>query len=416
MKPMNRTLLLAALLLALVTTPAWADGTLTHLSGSVSVQKTDGKILPGAIGTKVGAGDTVLTGAGGYARVEMTDGGEMVLRPDSQLQVESYKFTEGKPAEDSFVFSMLKGGLRTVTGLIGKRGNRDAYKLNTQTATIGIRGTQFDLRVCQANCGALADGTYLAVRFGAVQTTNAQGTLAVAAGQVAHVPPQRAPVMLPRDPGIGFTPPAVIPKLDEKKKQQSAPAASQTQGSTTTAAAKPAAGAPAAEQKQEEKKDAKQETKQDSKQETKQDAKQETKQEAKQDTKQEAKQDNKPQSQAQSQSPAQSQSQSQSQTQSQSQSQTQTQSQPQTEASAPASTSGAGSTSASGSGSAPATAATSSSSAPAVASTPSSTATAPASTIATAPAAAPIQIQIQTQTSINFQSASSGGGQNCSVE
>lgn len=250
---------LAALTLMLCATPARADGTLTHMSGSVSVQKPDGKTLPGAVGTKVAVGDTVVTGARGYARMETTDGGEMVLRPDSQLKVEGYKFVEAKPAEDSFIFSVLRGGLRTVTGLIGKRGNRDAYELKTQTATIGIRGTQFDLRVCQANCGALADGTYLAVRFGAVQTSNAQGSLAVAAGQVAYVPPQRPPVMLPRDPGIGFTPPPVIPKLDEKKKLQSAPAASQTQEGSP--AAKPAAAASAPEQKQETKQETKQESK-----------------------------------------------------------------------------------------------------------------------------------------------------------
>ena len=302
--------------------PAWAEGTLTHLSGAVSVQKADGKTLPGSAGTKVGVGDTVVTGAGSYVRVEMSDGGEMVLRPDSQLQVESYKFNQAKPAEDSFVFNMLKGGLRTVTGLIGKRGNKDAYSLRTTTATIGIRGTQFDLRVCQANCGALADGTYLAVRYGAVQTSNAQGTLAVAAGQVAHVPPQRAPVMLPRDPGIGFTPPAVIPKLDEKKKQQSAPAASQTQGgAATSAAAKPAAGAAAGEQKQEAKQDSKQEAKQDSKQDTKQEAKQETKQDVKQE-------DAKPKPEGQSQTQSQAQPQAQSQTESASPAQSSTRAQP----------------------------------------------------------------------------------------
>ena len=215
-------LILISLWLLLGMAPAWADGTLTHMSGTVSVQKPDGATLPGTAGTKVSVGDTVVTGPGSYARMEMTDGGEMVLRPESRLKVEGYRFVEVKPTEDNFVFSMLKGGLRTVTGLIGKRGNKDAYELKTTTATIGIRGTQFDLRVCQANCGALADGTYLAVRFGAVQTSNAQGTLAVAAGQVAHVPPQRPPVILPRDPGIGFTPPAVIPKLDEKKKVQAA--------------------------------------------------------------------------------------------------------------------------------------------------------------------------------------------------
>ena len=217
--------ILVSLVLMLGMSPAWADGTVTHLSGPVSVQRPDGKPLPGAIGSRVLAGDTIATGAGGFARLEMTDGSEMVLRPDSQLQLESYTFAQSRPAEDNFVFSMLKGGLRTITGLVGKRGNRDAYKLRTATATIGIRGTQFDLRVCQASCGVLADGTYLAVRFGAVQASNAQGSLAVAAGQVAYAPPQRAPMILPRDPGIGFTPPPTIPKLDEKKKVQAATAA-----------------------------------------------------------------------------------------------------------------------------------------------------------------------------------------------
>lgn len=236
---MNRLFFLLTILCA---APAWADGTITHFSGEVSVQKKDGTIQPGTAGMKVGEGDVMITGANGYGRLEMTDGGEMVLRPNSQLKVERYRFNANKPADDSFVFSMLKGGLRTVTGLIGHRGNKDAYELKTQTATFGIRGTQFDLRVCQASCGSLADGTYLAVRFGAVQTSNAQGSLAVAAGQVAYVPAQRPPVMLPRDPGIGFTPPAVIPKLDEKKKQQGAAAAA----AAAPSQAKPAASAQAA--------------------------------------------------------------------------------------------------------------------------------------------------------------------------
>lgn len=218
-------LLLAPMLLMIGAAPCWADGTLTHMSGSVSILKADGKTLLGTHGAKAYPGDTLITGARGYVRMEMTDGGEMVLRPDSRLKIEAYKFIEANPAEDSFVFSMLKGGLRTVTGLIGKRGNRDAYELNTYSATIGIRGTQFDLRVCQGDCGALAEGTYIAVRFGAVQISNPQGILPVASGQVAYVPLQRPPIILPRDPGIGFTPPLVIPKLDEKKKVPASAAA-----------------------------------------------------------------------------------------------------------------------------------------------------------------------------------------------
>ena len=216
-------------LLCAVAPLAWADGTITHLSGLVSVRSADGRIMPGAQGVKVNQGDTAITGAGGYVRIEMTDGGEMVLRPNAALKIEAYSFELGKPESDSFIFSMLRGGLRTVTGLISKRGDKDAYKLRTATATIGIRGTQFDLRVCLADCGTLADGTYVAVKSGAVQAANTAGNQLVSSGQVAFVPPILPPIILPRDPGIGFTPPAVIPKLDEKKKiqqqeqQQSAP-------------------------------------------------------------------------------------------------------------------------------------------------------------------------------------------------
>lgn len=143
------------------------------------------------------AGHTLVTGAGAYARMEMTDGGEMVLRPDSQLKVESYKFVQAKPAEDSFIFSMLKGGLRTVTGLIGKRGDKDAYELKTFTATIGIRGPQFDLRVCDGNSGqtdrtsksdsAAGSG---AAKDGAVSEAAAKPTAADSPGATSAAAPQ----------------------------------------------------------------------------------------------------------------------------------------------------------------------------------------------------------------------------------
>ena len=233
---------------------AFANGTLTHLSGQVSVEKADGATLAGAAGMQVVPGDTLMTGANGFARMETTDGGEMVLRPDSQMKIEKYNFDVNKPADDSFVFKVLKGGFRTVTGLISKRGNREAYQGKTETATIGIRGTQYDLRVCAGGCGALPDGTYVAVRFGAVATGNSQGSMDLKAGQVGRVPANQPPVLLPRDPGVGFTPPASIPKLDEKKKQQQQQADAKTQDKAQTksgaATDKPAAAStdkPAAE-------------------------------------------------------------------------------------------------------------------------------------------------------------------------
>jgi hypothetical protein len=218
-----RSLVLLPLLL-LASGLAWAQGTLTHLSGGVSLQKGDALAQRAVSGAQLSVGDTVITGATGFVRIAMTDGSEMVVRPNSRLVLQAYGFDTAKPESDQFALSLLKGGLRSVSGVIGKRNNPDAYKLTTPTAIIGIRGTQFDTRVCDdprvsdSNCGALAIGTYVSVRFGAIQASNASGALNVAAGQVVRVPLIGMPVLLPRDPGIGFTPPPSIPKVEEKKK------------------------------------------------------------------------------------------------------------------------------------------------------------------------------------------------------
>lgn len=217
---MHQRSLLVALVMLICSQVAIANGTLTHLSGKVSVLKADGTTVPAVIGETVLAGDTVVTEQAGFVRIEMTDGGEMLIRPESQLKIEDYRYEKDKPQEDSFVFRLVKGGFRTVTGLISKRGNRDAYKVRTATATIGIRGTQYDVRECAANCGALPDGTYVAVRFGSIEAQNDQGDVTFGAGQVGFVSLNQPPVQLPYDPGVGFKAPADFPKLDEKKKQE----------------------------------------------------------------------------------------------------------------------------------------------------------------------------------------------------
>jgi hypothetical protein len=94
------------------------------------------------------AGDMLITAKDSYAQVEMNDGTKMTLRPNSNLRIESYQFRKEAPQADNVVLRLLKGGFRTVTGLIGKRGNTDAYKLRAATATIGIRGTDFSTRLC----------------------------------------------------------------------------------------------------------------------------------------------------------------------------------------------------------------------------------------------------------------------------
>lgn len=125
-------------------------GNVRFVSGGLMAQRLDGTAKVMAAKADVQLGDMLVTASDSYAQVVMNDGTKMILRPNSNLKIEGYQFNPQNPEKDNAVFRLLKGGFRTVTGLIGKRGNPDAYKLRSAGATIGIRGTDFTSRLCEA--------------------------------------------------------------------------------------------------------------------------------------------------------------------------------------------------------------------------------------------------------------------------
>jgi hypothetical protein len=136
----------------------------------------------------------------------------MTLRPNTQMKIEDYRFRDDRPQDDNSFFRLIKGGLRTVTGLIGKRGNLDAYRIGTSTATIGIRGSSGDTLDCTQGCEGvtpnsdrLSPGLYHATYTGSYILTNEQGTVTVGEKQFAVVEsPVSLPRILPNDPGLSF--------------------------------------------------------------------------------------------------------------------------------------------------------------------------------------------------------------------
>jgi hypothetical protein len=212
---------LAALAVSLVWIPvaqAASAGQVTHLSGTLSAKRADGTSKLLAIKSDVAEGDTLSTEAETYARVKFADGGEVVLRPGTQLKIESYSYSEAKPESDNIVMNMFKGGLRAVTGLIGKR-SREKVKFATETATIGIRGTHFGALLCQNDCGGVPttggspppNGLHVDVTSGAVTMSNSAGTIQVNAGQFAFAASANsAPVPVPPQQGIQVTMPSSI--------------------------------------------------------------------------------------------------------------------------------------------------------------------------------------------------------------
>ncbi|OGS90139.1 MAG: hypothetical protein A2Z95_08590 [Gallionellales bacterium GWA2_60_18] len=144
--------------MALLTAATFAQaaesvGRVGYMSGTLMAQRADGTIKVLNSKSAVLEGDMLVTSKGSYAQIKMNDGAVMTLRPSSNLKIETFRFRKEAPQSDNAVLRLLKGGFRTLTGLIGKRGDPDAYKLRAASATIGIRGTDFSSRLCAtSNC------------------------------------------------------------------------------------------------------------------------------------------------------------------------------------------------------------------------------------------------------------------------
>lgn len=218
---------LLLLLVLLLGSPAylWASqvvGTVTHLSGPLFAKKADGatKVLTQKSGVE--QGDLLITEKRTYARIKFTDNSEITLRPNSQLKIEHYSFDKDKPKEDRAVYDLAKGGLRALTGLVGKRGNPDSYQMKAPAATIGIRGTTYECKICTGNCGSLPNGLYFFVAEGAINVTNQAGIQPLSAGQYGYVQDvQSKPQILPGNPGLNFSlPPTVSSDSGSHKKSE----------------------------------------------------------------------------------------------------------------------------------------------------------------------------------------------------
>lgn len=193
-------------------------GTVTHLSGILSAKGATGASKVLSVKSEVNEGDLLTTETETYARVKFVDGGEIVLRPGTQLRVAAYSFQESKPQNDNAFFSLIKGGLRAVTGALGKR-SQDKVGFTTNTATIGIRGTHFGALLCSGDCASVAttsgsspaDGLHVDVTAGAVSVTNAAGQVLIGAGQFGYVASANSvPAVVPPAQGIQVTMPQNI--------------------------------------------------------------------------------------------------------------------------------------------------------------------------------------------------------------
>ncbi|PKO32322.1 MAG: hypothetical protein CVU34_16160 [Betaproteobacteria bacterium HGW-Betaproteobacteria-7] len=130
-------------LLCSVPAMAGVAATVVFLTGQPQVIATDGRIRSLVRGSEIAAGETIDT-ADGRVQLRYRDGATMSLQPATRFRIDRFQYSGSARAvaDDGVLMTLLKGGLRTVTGWLGRK-ERSQYRIGTSVATIGIRGTEF---------------------------------------------------------------------------------------------------------------------------------------------------------------------------------------------------------------------------------------------------------------------------------
>ena len=153
-------------------------GRVSFVSGDARVTAADGNSRALQRGEAINGGDRITTRAG-RVQIRFTDGGFVSLQPNTVFGVDEYLYTNRKPEETSLFFSLVQGGMRTITGAIGKV-NKKSYQVRTPVATIGIRGTEYLAQVGER-------GLIVSVGKGLVNVANGGGDITAGARQNIRV-------------------------------------------------------------------------------------------------------------------------------------------------------------------------------------------------------------------------------------
>ncbi len=164
--------LLAALLLC-CTWPVYAQAETSPAaivivaSGSVQALGEEG-FRPLKRRSEVFVGESVLTGPDARTQLRFSDGAIVSLDNDSELLIEAYHRNEEEPEKSKALLRMVTGGLRSITGAIADE-YPEGYEVETPLASIGVRGTDFQLKLSASKLA-------VAVWDGAVNVSNQAGS------------------------------------------------------------------------------------------------------------------------------------------------------------------------------------------------------------------------------------------------
>lgn len=179
--------LLSALTGVLLTGSAFAGtaGRVNFIVGEATATAPDNTTRILYKGDLINSGEKLETTTNGRVQIRFTDGSFLSLKPNSVFNIEKYSFSRDTPDQGSAVFNFIRGGMRTISGAIGKV-NRTNYKMNTPFATIGIRGTDYSLT-------SQNDKVIAFVTHGKIAIDNNAGSAEVNEGETFEVAADSSP-------------------------------------------------------------------------------------------------------------------------------------------------------------------------------------------------------------------------------
>jgi hypothetical protein len=175
------------------------------ISGSATVTDAQGRTRQLEKGAELRPGERIVTTQGALIQIRLNDGGYMSIRSSTEMVIDRFVYDEKEASKSSFLVSLIKGGFRSITGLIG-RTNPNAYQIRTPTATLGVRGTDHEPMYIPEGVPGMAalgaPGVYDKVNDGESFIQNKGGILAIKRGEIGFAPVQsdKAPALLQKVP------------------------------------------------------------------------------------------------------------------------------------------------------------------------------------------------------------------------
>lgn len=193
-------------------------GTVMFVHGKVEIIAVNGQSRSAERGAPVYSGESIRSGTSSSLQLKMVDDGYLAVRPSTEIRIDEYRFKGD--AADKARTSLLRGGLRSITGSIGKK-RKESFRLRTPVATIGIRGTDFEIFYQPDDQADLPRGAYLRVNTGRGYLQNYAGVQFVNPNQTGFVSTRSSrPVLLKDTPRIFNLPTTDIFSGDKAQQNQ----------------------------------------------------------------------------------------------------------------------------------------------------------------------------------------------------